>query len=103
MDAGVTMPTAATPMSRVRSMVRAVRKGNPFFPDGDAGNVRSPSPPTGLADGFGLEESPYHERPRGFTPTKPGSPARVLPSWRQDLRLGGHRPVSPGGGRPDSP
>src|SRR2546429_7053661 len=53
-----------------------------------SGHERTPSvPPTGLADGFGREDWPYHRHACGFTPVGHGSPARI--------RLGGSVPVSP--------
>src|SRR5690348_11411118 len=70
-DDGTRIPAAATPRSRTRDVFRAMRKRNPFFPRRGHALV-VPSPPTGLADGFGPEESPYRERSRGFTPTNLG-------------------------------
>src|SRR2546429_2358610 len=46
-----------------------------------SGHERTPSvPPTGLADGFGREDWPYHRHACGFTPVGHGSPARTYDS-----------------------
>ena len=51
-------------------------------------------PPTGLADGFGREASPYHgPSAHGFTPDLPWVPGS------QRVRLGGSTSDTAGGGR----
>src|SRR2546429_3823107 len=73
-----------------------------------SGHERTPSvPPTGLADGFGREDWPYHRHACGFTPVGHGSPARTYdsagpdrgpPSTVADARLpGGAAPPGVGG------
>src|SRR3954452_17514538 len=50
-----------------------------------------PTPPTGLAEGFGRQELPYRRDSYGFTPSDGVGPRFV------SRRLGGVRPRPPGG------
>src|SRR4051794_40662977 len=56
-----------------------------------ANRLLLPTPPTGLADGFGREDLPYRSGSCGFTPSDWVGPRFV------SRRLGGVRPRPPGG------